>query len=1170
MGDLVIPNSVTSIGYYAFNGCNGFTGDLIIGNSVTTIGNWAFSSGFTSINVFSEIPPALGENVFLGVNKSISVYVPCGSLDAYQSANGWNEFTNIQEACDMFTVTAMANPTNGGSVSGSGTYLSGQTCTLTATANEGYSFLYWADYTGNVVSMESDYSFMVAGDATLTANFVEEGYCGVKFDLYDSYGDGWNGNSLVVNYQDGTTQALTFSSGPSATYILPIADRSHVTLGWIPGSYIGECSFRVSYLNDNEIYYGSNMNGNFAFDFNMDCEGMPETPTFDITATANHPEGGSVYGTGTYRQGETCTLTANDNWGYHFVSWTKDGEVVSTTREYSFVVIESGTYVAYFDEGGYTIEATANPTEGGFIEGIGEYYYGDYCELVATANEGYTFMSWTEDGEVVSTDTYYSFTVTANRNLLANFTEGIVVYDGDATNGYVPVYGYYTDAYLKCETVYPSESLAALSGGSISAMRFFSNQSNVNWGNAYFQVFLKEVDDTYINEFGGVDDAVVVYEGPISIVDGMMNVIFNTSYPYNGGNLLVGVYNMVQGSYVSSTWYGQTVDGASVQGYSYNGLDAISPTQRNFIPKTMFFYSAGLTPTYTITATANSAEGGTVSGGGTYTQGTTCTLTATANMGYTFTNWTKEGVEVSTDATLSFTVTESASYVANFTESASDFHWDVNASTYPNTLTMIGVIEINNVEQMSTTLEVGAFCGDECRGRDRATANYVNMFGHYFVFLTVYGNDNDQINFRLYDHAIGQELNMTCSPLVFQTNGLFGNPGAPYVFDFSMSQITQSTDITLGWNWWSTYVEADDLFGQLKTGLGANASQIKSSTSFVNYFSGLWIGGLNSINNESCYLINASNACTFEMTGSPATPANHPITINPNWNWIGYPNTGETTVANAFSNFTPSNGDQVKSQNSFSTYYSGMWVGGLNTITPGMGLLYKSNSTGAETLIYPEPNRSEEVVENVTNEDNHWTADYHAYPSNMTVMAVIELDDVELQGENYEIAAFANGECRGSARLMFVEPLNRYVAFLTVVGDEASELRFSLYNDGTGTVETQSIASLQYETNTIVGSLETPYVIRFRSTTDVDEWANNVNIFPNPVNCGEQFSLGLPAVETLRATSVQIVNALGVVVETLRATSVPEHITAPNVAGVYTLRITIEGKGTCFRKLVVR
>ena len=71
-------------------------------------------------------------------------------------------------------------------------------------------------------------------------------------------------------------------------------------------------------------------------------------------------------------------------------------------------------------------------------------------------------------------------------------------------------------------------------------------------------------------------------------------------------------------------------------------------------------------PTYTVNVTANPAEGGTVSGGGTYSQGTACTISATANEGYTFINWTKDGEVVSTEAVYSFTVTEDAAFVANF------------------------------------------------------------------------------------------------------------------------------------------------------------------------------------------------------------------------------------------------------------------------------------------------------------------------------------------------------------------------------------------------------------------------------------------------------------------------------------------------------------------------
>lgn len=71
-------------------------------------------------------------------------------------------------------------------------------------------------------------------------------------------------------------------------------------------------------------------------------------------------------------------------------------------------------------------------------------------------------------------------------------------------------------------------------------------------------------------------------------------------------------------------------------------------------------------PTYRITVSASPSDGGTVMGGGNYADGQPCTLTATANPPYTFARWTKEGVEVSTNSTYTFTVTGPADYVAEF------------------------------------------------------------------------------------------------------------------------------------------------------------------------------------------------------------------------------------------------------------------------------------------------------------------------------------------------------------------------------------------------------------------------------------------------------------------------------------------------------------------------
>ena len=83
-------------------------------------------------------------------------------------------FTTLQSGSQTFTITATANPTNGGTVTGGGTYNQGQSCTVTATANSGYTFSNWTE-NGNAVSTEASYTFTVGGNRTLVANFTANG-----------------------------------------------------------------------------------------------------------------------------------------------------------------------------------------------------------------------------------------------------------------------------------------------------------------------------------------------------------------------------------------------------------------------------------------------------------------------------------------------------------------------------------------------------------------------------------------------------------------------------------------------------------------------------------------------------------------------------------------------------------------------------------------------------------------------------------------------------------------------------------------------------------------------------------------------------------------------------------------------------------------------------------
>jgi hypothetical protein len=519
-----------------------------------------------------------------------------------------------------------------------------------------------------------------------------------------------------------------------------------------------------------------------------------------------------------------------------------------------------------------------------------------------------------------------------------------------------------------------------------------------------------------------------------------------------------------------------------------------------------FYFYQNPNCAYDIEVMANPEAGGIVTGAGVFYHGEDVTLTATPNEGYYFSYWAKDDQVVSYYPTYEFTAYQSGTYVANFERMS--YQISASASPYEG-----GMVDGEGVY----------YHFDTC------TLTAIPYEGYHVI------------NWMKDGEVVG--TGETYSFIVTE------NTYVVVSFQYAPEQTLAN-----GWNWYSTYVELQGNNGleQLENSLGSNGMVIKSrSNGFVEYYeageqSG-WFGTLNAIFNEQMYMVRTNTACSTAIVGEPTDVESHPITIGTGWNWIGFPSQQALVLGEALSDFTAANNDMFKGRNGYATYLEGFgWFGSLNILEPGQGYMYKSNSTYSKTLTY-QTGRGEAVVANITPENNVFRPQSETFAQNMTVTAVIELDGSELRSEDYELAAFVNGECRGSVKLMYVEPIDRYIAFLTVFGEQEEHISFGL-TDGTET--SLSSTELDFVTDGTTGVLTQPFIVSFRGTTSIDEdGKTTVKVYPNPSN-------GIFHIEGQGIRKIEVFNGIGqaVISEEICADSFQIDL-GSQAKGMYTLRV---------------
>ena len=300
----IIPNSVTSIGDYAFHGCDSLK-SITIPNSVTSIGKLAFYECYflSTITCEAETPPTVGPYAFDGVSKSIPVYVPCGCVEAYKAASGWSNFTNIQEPQAEHSIqVSTSNSRMGTAKVDYNTYCEGNQ--ISATAKHGYHFMQWND--GNT---ENPRTLVLTQDTVLTAEFAPNQY------------------SITTNSKDperGTTQGDT-----TANYLENITISATANYGY-------HFSHWNDYNYDNPRQVQVTEDKTYTAEF--------EKNTYSISLSCNNDQG-QVEGPTSAEYLDQVTISATANYGYHFVQWS-DG---NTDNPRTLVLTQDTSFIAHFE-----------------------------------------------------------------------------------------------------------------------------------------------------------------------------------------------------------------------------------------------------------------------------------------------------------------------------------------------------------------------------------------------------------------------------------------------------------------------------------------------------------------------------------------------------------------------------------------------------------------------------------------------------------------------------------------------------------------------------------------------------------------------------------------------------------------------------------------------------
>ena len=211
----------------------------------------------------------------------------------------------------------------------------------------------------------------------------------------------------------------------------------------------------------------------------------------------------------------------------------------------------------------FQVTATASPSYGGMVSGAGSYSCGSDCTLTATPYNGYHFVNWTQNGMVISSSAVYSFEVNANVDLVANFSDGLVVGDGSTiTNNYLPSYSYF--CYSLTQQIYTASELGE--SGNITSIAFYNGGAEKTRTYDFYLKTTAKSSFSSNTDWETVSASDLVFSGSVTMAAGGWTVLtLDTPFAYDGMSNVVLVTDDNTGSWTGSPHMSCRVYDASSQ-----------------------------------------------------------------------------------------------------------------------------------------------------------------------------------------------------------------------------------------------------------------------------------------------------------------------------------------------------------------------------------------------------------------------------------------------------------------------------------------------------------------------------------------------------------------------------------------------------------------------------